>query len=185
MDERKGPTGHEPVDSASPAAALKARIVEMAKLGQDLGIPSRWKQRETQNGFNILFRTNFVPEASVTNFSNDGLAVLVKDIYDTKIQVSPRSEPFISYIIRINKEEGPVLLINRDSIIKLREAKDTNRQIGDLEDSLSDFLPKGDIPLGSIPIKLNERHSEFLQKFLDSLDEKKIELVEDDSSSSN
>ncbi|OGK31578.1 hypothetical protein A3F29_01335 [Candidatus Roizmanbacteria bacterium RIFCSPHIGHO2_12_FULL_33_9] len=199
MDEHLRRSGHEPVDSISPIDALKARMIEMAKIGKNPNKPSQnaWKSREIHNGFKISYKSIFIPDVFVSNEeddlseiepndSNSGLAVLVRDISSLETEEGSKSEPFITYMVRIGEGEDPVIIIDRKSINNLNIAKDAGVDIGEVEDLLTDIISEDGIHFEPFPvIKLTDSHNDFLQKLLNSLDDKQLELVEDNASSDN
>ena len=202
MIEPLNTAGGESVDSASPITALKTRIVEMAKFGKSSNEPTQnnWRARKVQNGFIMTHKAIFVSEAFALNGETElpdrgsieysaGLAVLSRNIYnsetyDSETRDGKKHEPYISYTIRLGGGLKPVILIDKKSILRLKFHRDSGVQISEVEEYLTDNIREDTLYHAEVPsIRLNEAYNKFLQKLLDSLDEKDLELIEADASS--
>jgi hypothetical protein len=118
-----------------------------------------------------------------------GLAVLSRDIYDSETYDSEtrnglKHKPYISYTIRLGGGLKPVILIDKYSILRLKSHRDSGAQISEVEEYLADIIREDTLHHEAVPsIGLNKAYNELLQKLLDSLDEKDLELIETDAPS--
>ena len=195
MYERLDPTGHEPVDSALPITALKARLIEMARYGKKLVEPTQtqWRQVDIQSGFEVRLKAIFIPEAFVLSKEDklanidqsenvSGMTVLVRELFSVDEKGEIEINPFFSYLINIPEGGDAFVLLDNKSSASLKRAQTAGYQISEADDLLTIMVKDEEFRFdGNYKLILSDDSAEsvaFVGKLIETLASDKIELVE-------